>query len=88
MSDAAEEAPEGPSIEVLRAWVAGAALHCSLQADAFPNLATWGTVLADVARHVAAAAHEQQGTAPEEALRCIRQAFEEGLAGAPGPEGE
>jgi Domain of unknown function (DUF5076) len=57
----------------------GQALHCSLQADAFADPETWALVLADLARNVAQAFHEQQGLAPDEALRRIRAAFDEDL---------
>jgi len=75
-----EQATPGPgSVEVLRAWIVEEALHCSLDAGAFADAATWGEVLADVARHVAEALQEQQGTAPGQVLEQIRVAFEAAL---------
>jgi hypothetical protein len=73
----------GPAVEVLRAWIVGQALHCTLQADAFPDPGTWGMVLADVARHLAAAVAEQHGLAPDDTLRRIRAAFDEDLSAPP-----
>jgi hypothetical protein len=73
-----QSAPDPASVEVLRAWVVGETLHCSLAATV-PDAETWGLVLADVARHVAEAFQEQQGAAPEATLERIRAAFEEGV---------
>ncbi len=87
MSDRAL-APEGKSIEVLRAWIIGKELHCSIQGDVFPDVATWGEVLADLARYVADAAQELQGTAPDETIRRIREAFDKDLSAAPEASGE
>jgi hypothetical protein len=79
-------APPPDAVELLRAWLAGGELHCALQTDAFEDPAAWGDVLADLARHVAGALAEQEGKDPTEALRAVRAAFEENLAGpAEGP---
>jgi hypothetical protein len=71
--DAADD-PE--ATELVRAWVVGEALHCTLRTGAFPDPSTWGIVLADLARHVARALHEDEGRDPDETLHRIRDAFE------------
>jgi hypothetical protein len=62
-------------LEILRAWIQDDTLHCSLLAHAFTEPATWGTVLADLARHAAEAMNEDDGVDTAEALRAIRDAF-------------
>jgi hypothetical protein len=69
--------------ELLRAWVIGQALYCALCTDAFEDPATWGTVLAYVARNVAAALAEQEGRDGVEAVRLIRAAFDADLDAPP-----
>jgi hypothetical protein len=66
-------------MEVLRAWVIADSLHCSLQADVFEDPATWGAVLADVARHVALALQESAGTDPTATLNTIGRTFTQEL---------
>jgi hypothetical protein len=85
MSDtpAPADPPDPGAVELLRAWVVGAELHCSLQLGAVPDLATWGAVLADVAKHLALALQQQEGKDPSETLRLLREAFEQGLADGP-----
>ena len=49
------------SVEMLRVWVAGGQLHCSLKVGMYRDgmgideEAAWGTILADAARHIAKA---------------------------------
>jgi hypothetical protein len=71
-----ETADEPPGAEVLRAWVVDDEMHCALHAEAFPDPATWGLFLADLARHVAEALHQNDGRARAETVRLIRQAFD------------
>jgi hypothetical protein len=89
VSDEVPAAPEGAqAVELLRAWVVGQELHCSLAADAFPDAETWGVVLADLARHLARALKDREGTDEEATLRAVRAAFEaELLAPGESPEG-
>jgi hypothetical protein len=63
------------SVEILRAWVADEALHCSLKIGVWQGPAAWGVLLADVARHVANAHHEQEGRDTAACLATIRDAF-------------
>jgi hypothetical protein len=49
------------SVEMLRVWVAGGQLHCSLKVGMYRDgmgideEVAWGTILADAARHIAKA---------------------------------
>jgi hypothetical protein len=73
--------------ELLRVWIVGQALHCSLRPDAFPDPGTWGEVLADVVRYVADALRQQEGKDPGETVRLIRSVFDAEMdAPAAGPD--
>jgi hypothetical protein len=74
------------AVELLRVWVVQEALHCSLQADAFPEAGTWGVVLADVVRYVASALKDQEGIAPEETTQRILAVFQEELGSSAGAD--
>lgn len=63
------------SREILRAWVGDNSLHCSLLPTAWDDPSAWGLVLADVAKHVANALHEERGVSVEETLDSIRCMF-------------
>jgi Domain of unknown function (DUF5076) len=89
VSDESTAPPESDaqSVELLRAWVVGQELHCSLDAGAFRDADTWGVVLADLARHVARALKEQEGQDEAATLLAVRAAFEaELLSPGGGPE--
>ncbi|MFO0876322.1 MAG: DUF5076 domain-containing protein [Gemmataceae bacterium] len=70
--------PEG-AVELLRAWLDGESLECSVRAGAFEDPALWGAVLADLARYVAMGLHQEEGTPPAQTLTAIRQTFHEEL---------
>jgi hypothetical protein len=70
--------PEG-AVELLRAWLEGDALECSVRAGVFENPALWGAVLADLARYVALGVQQEDGTDPDETLRVVREAFAQEL---------
>ena len=61
--------------EMVRAWVANKALHCTLRIGVWKDVGAWGILLADLARHVANAHHEQDGADIEASLARIRAAF-------------
>ncbi len=61
--------------EVLRAWIVDGGLVCSLLPTAWDKSATWGILLADVARHVADGVHGATGSSKEDTLREIWQLF-------------
>jgi hypothetical protein len=69
------DAGEPNALEVLRAWLVTEQLHCSLRADVFEDPSAWGAVLADVARHVALALQEADGTDPAATLHTIGETF-------------
>jgi hypothetical protein len=75
MSEAsAPNTGEPKGTELLRAWIVGEELHCTLQPDVC-DAATWGMVLAGLARHIAEGLQEQEGLDPADALAGIRTAF-------------
>ena|SRR5918911_61936 len=63
--------------EMLRAWIAHQGLHCSLNLGVWGDdeATGWGVLLSDVARHVARAMHEQNGTDADDVLNHIRDIF-------------
>jgi len=60
---------------MLRAWITGGGLHCTLNIGTWKDAGNWGIVLADVARHVANATEEAEGTPQSETLDRIRLLF-------------
>jgi hypothetical protein len=74
------------SVEMLRLWIAGGALHCSLNighwqdASAIEEEEAWGKVLADAIQHIASAIRERQGKDRKETIRRIFKALEDELA--------
>jgi hypothetical protein len=89
VSDESTAPPEGDAqaVELLRAWVVGEELHCELSAAAFPDAATWGVVLADLARYVARALAEQEGKDEAATLQAVRAAFAAELLAPGEPDG-
>lgn len=65
------------AVELLRAWIIDNGLQCSLNIGGFGEneLAMWGILLSDIARHVADAHHNIQGTDAAESLRVIAEHF-------------
>jgi hypothetical protein len=65
----------------LRVWIAEKGLHCSLKVGMYretTNIAeetAWGTILADVARHVANALQSKYSVDAAETLHKIRDSF-------------
>lgn len=70
---AIEDADE--AIEVLRAWVADEHLQATLDPLAFESPEVWGSLLADLARHVANTWSQSAGGHPTEIFAGIVQAF-------------
>ncbi len=84
-----DAAADAEALELLRAWVIGPALQCTLRTGAFEDASTWGVLLADVVRHVADACAETEGRDRAETVRLIRAAFDAEMnAPAEPPEGE
>jgi hypothetical protein len=61
---------------MLRAWIANNELHCTLETGLWNEAGNWGILLADVARHVANAHEEADGTPREQTLSEIRTLFD------------
>jgi hypothetical protein len=68
--DAAKK--DAGSKEVLRVWIANKSQHVSIQADVWDDVGVWGILLADLARHVANAYHQQTGLDRAEAFLRIK----------------
>lgn len=70
------------SVEMLRVWIAKGGLHCSMKIGMYrettkiPEEKAWGTILADVARHVAHALESGRTINDDDALGKIFQSFE------------
>jgi len=75
-----EVARDPRASELLRAWVANNGLVCSLRPEIWDDPANWGILLADVARHVANAIEELNGSDPEETLAAIQDLFNRELS--------
>jgi len=78
-----DAAGDSASVELLRVWVVGETLQCTIQADAFPEAGSWGAVLADVVRHVARARREQEGIAEDETVRRVLAVLDEEMRSPP-----
>jgi hypothetical protein len=69
------------SVEMLRAWIADNGLHCAINIGMYVETseiaeeAAWGTILADVARHVADGLNRRYDRSKHDALRKIEQRF-------------
>ena len=69
------------AVEMLRVWIAERGLHCSLKVGMYRETMNvqeekaWGTILADVARHIAKALESGYSTKAEESLQKIRDSF-------------
>ncbi len=69
------------AVEMLRVWVAEERLHCSMkvgmyrETTQFAEDEAWGTILADVAKHLANAMEEQYQVPAGQTLSSLRAAF-------------
>lgn len=76
------------AVEMLRVWIAERGLHCSMKVGMYRETMNvseekaWGTILADVARHVAKALESGYSTDAAESLQKIQNSFLKEL-GAP-----
>lgn len=78
---------EGESVELLRLWIEGEDLQCSLHPEAFDDASAWGAILADVVRNLADAVQQQNGTPAEQTVQSISTAFQDELRSAAPEEG-
>lgn len=74
---------DATSFEIARLWVANAAQHVVLRTDVWPDPAAWGIVLADLARHVAAAYQRKDGHDLEDVLERVLAGFHAEIDGVP-----
>ncbi|MBK9126608.1 MAG: DUF5076 domain-containing protein [Phycisphaerales bacterium] len=79
-------AQDADAVEISRVWVSEGGLEVSLRLGVFEDPAAWGVLLADLARHVAHAHQQLDGSDAEQTLGLIRDALEAELSdptGAP-----
>ncbi len=71
----AEDDPD--SVELARTWIVNNGLHCSLNIGGFGEneVITWGVLLSDMARHVAEALHQRNGSDTAANLKAIAEHF-------------
>ena len=72
------------AVQMLSAWIAERGLHCTINVGMWTASGTnepnaWGTLLADVARHIGNALHEKTGANPEATVNSIVRSFIEEL---------
>ena len=69
------------SVELLRVWIAENGLHCSIKIGMYkegmgiPEEEAWGTILADIARHITNALHSAYKDEPQSTLDRIKERF-------------
>ncbi|WP_313459981.1 DUF5076 domain-containing protein [Stenotrophomonas sp.] len=73
------------SVEMLTVWIAEGELHCSIKIGMYTSMgmnevAAWGRILADTARHIGNALEEKQGLDAREAVLRISRSFYDELA--------
>ncbi|NPC55696.1 DUF5076 domain-containing protein [Caenimonas sp. S4] len=71
-------------MQMLSAWIAERGLHCTMnigmwRAQGVDEPAAWGTLLADVVRHLAAGTREETGAEPSTTVQAIVEALLEEL---------
>ncbi len=71
------------SLEVLRVWIANGEQHVALAFGMWEDPASWGLLLADLARHIAEAhAQKDDDVDPEDFLERLRSGLEAELDGS------
>jgi hypothetical protein len=71
---------DAKSFELLRVWIAHQDQHISLRVGVWQEPEAWGMMLADLARHIAAAFEQSEKRDPIEMLQRIRAGFEAEIA--------
>ena len=71
---------DGEAVQMLSAWIAERGLHCTMNvgmwtANGTDEPSAWGTLLADVVRHLGDALQKDQGIPREEVIRRITEAL-------------
>lgn len=69
------------SVEMLRVWIAERKLHCSMKVGMYqegmgiPEVDAWGTILADVTRHLVEALASKYGADKADSMSKIKDSF-------------
>ena len=64
------------AFEIVRLWAAHGEQHVTMKGGLWESPASWGIVLADLARHAAKILERDEGLQIAESLRRIRQGFQ------------
>ena len=64
------------AVELLRVWAAGGRQHVSLATGLWSDPAHWGMMLVDLAKHIANAYSQTNGTSRAAALQRLREGFD------------
>jgi hypothetical protein len=67
---------DAKSFELLRVWIAHQDQHISMRVGVWQEPEAWGMMLADLARHIAAAFEQSEHRDAVEMLKRIKAAFE------------
>jgi hypothetical protein len=76
----ADVAEDPKAQELIRAWQSNGQLICALRPLRWKDSSAWGVLLADVARHVANAIHDEVGVEPSYTVSGIREMFNRELS--------
>jgi hypothetical protein len=63
---------DAASFEILRVWIADSAQHITLDTGVWEDPAAWGIMLADLAKHIARAYHQENGLDEASTLERIK----------------
>jgi Domain of unknown function (DUF5076) len=67
---------DAKSFELLRVWIAHQDQHISMRVGVWNEPEAWGMMLADLARHIAAAFEQSEKRDPTETLARVKAGFE------------
>jgi hypothetical protein len=69
------------AVEMLRVWIAERGLHCSMKVGMYqegmgiPEVDAWGTILADITRHLADALQSKYGLSQDDSINKIKESY-------------
>jgi hypothetical protein len=71
-----DAAADAEAVELARVWISQGGLEVSLRVGVFEDPTAWGILLADLARHVARAHEQLDGSDPQQTMDLIREALD------------
>lgn len=69
-------AQDARAIEILRVWAAQGKQHVSLSTNLWEDPGHWGIMLVDLAKHIANAYNQANGTDKHDVLICLKKSFD------------